>query len=82
MAGRQSGRTPELDAPFSFFFQDNGFSSPAPVNGSTLTRSLGDDLFIRVALNGGDLDLKLVVQNCYAQPEKNSNTSYFIIRDG
>lgn len=72
----------ELDFPITMTaYRDQNYTLPQ-TGDVNLSRHLGDVLYIRVALNGGDLGLKLVLQNCYAKPDQQINLTYYLIQHG
>nr|KAG5701059.1 hypothetical protein BaRGS_008780 [Batillaria attramentaria] len=70
----------DLDFPVTLTaYQNTNYSALAP---TPLRRRLKEEIALRVQLEGGNSDLKLVLQNCYARPLPASSTTYYIIRDG
>ncbi|KAK7089754.1 hypothetical protein V1264_024952 [Littorina saxatilis] len=70
----------DLTFPVTFTpYQDRAFNLVASI---PLSRRLGDDIDLRLEMTGGDLDLKMVLQNCYTKPNIVTNTTYYIIQDG
>ncbi|KAK7488875.1 hypothetical protein BaRGS_00019832 [Batillaria attramentaria] len=70
----------DLDFPVTLTaYQNTNYSALAP---TPLRRRLKEEVALRVQLEGGNSDLKLVLQNCYARPLPASSTTYYIIRDG
>nr|KAG5695923.1 hypothetical protein BaRGS_017361 [Batillaria attramentaria] len=69
-----------LDFPITMTgYQDKTFSALASV---PLHRRLKEEIDLRVQLEGGDSDLKLVLQNCYTRPLPTSDVTYTIIKSG